>query len=210
MTASGSPLTNSTTSGRRTVLPLGDGELIDREPVVVVRIVEIDHARLRAGDRAVLAAVFDRDAVHQHAMQSAITLDQRRRIELDQLAIGVFHRFRRQIGIQPGQRRLQAILQDNVTIVRIFALGGRLTCRDRRAVQHRIAERLQPAERGFFDDRFGERAGGHHTPASVPRFSSTVQLQIAIGQPKFAHGSVTASRGPARFRLCRGLAMMRI
>ena len=50
ITASGRPLTNSTTSGRRCVLAFGHGELVDREPVVVVGVVEVDDLRLRAGD----------------------------------------------------------------------------------------------------------------------------------------------------------------
>ena len=81
------------------MLAFGDGELIDREPVVIVRIAEINEASLRAGDRAVLAAVLHRDAVHQHPMQSAVTLDQRRRIKLDQLAVGVFNCFPWQVGV---------------------------------------------------------------------------------------------------------------
>ena len=56
------------------VLAFDDGELVDGEPVVVVGIVEIDDPRLRAGDRAVLAAVLDRDAIHQHPVHRAVAL----------------------------------------------------------------------------------------------------------------------------------------
>ena len=52
------------------VLVLDDRELVDRQPVVVVRIVEVDHPRLRAADGAVLRAVLDRHAVHQQAMHA--------------------------------------------------------------------------------------------------------------------------------------------
>ena len=108
------------------VLAFGDGELIDGEPVVVLRVVEVDHARLRAGDRAVLAAVLDRDAVDQHAVHGAVTLDQRRRVNLDQLAVGVFQRFGRQVGIESNERLPQATFQHNVAVVRIAPLGRRV------------------------------------------------------------------------------------
>ena len=58
------------------VLPLADGKLVDGDPVVVVLRREFDCARLRAGDGAVLAAIFHRDAIHQHAVHSAVALNQ--------------------------------------------------------------------------------------------------------------------------------------
>jgi hypothetical protein len=45
------------------VLPLRDGELIDRQPVVVLGHFEIDHPHLRPGHRPVLPPVLDRDAI---------------------------------------------------------------------------------------------------------------------------------------------------
>ena len=54
------------------VLTLGHGELVDREPVVVLRRVEVDDARLRPGDRAVRPAVLDRDPVHEHPVDGAV------------------------------------------------------------------------------------------------------------------------------------------
>src|SRR2546428_34774 len=57
------------------VLPLGDGELVDRQPVVVVWLVEVDRPRLRTGDRAIIAAVLDCDAIGEHPGQGAIAVD---------------------------------------------------------------------------------------------------------------------------------------
>ena len=108
------------------VLALDDGELVDRQPVVVLRVVEVDDARLRAGDRAVRAAVLDRDAVDEHPVEGAVALDQRRRVGRGQLAEGVVQRLGRQVGVEPGERLAQPPLQDHVAVVRIAALGTRL------------------------------------------------------------------------------------
>ena len=86
------------------VLALDDGELVDREPVVLLGPLEVDHPRLVAGDRAVRPAVLDRDAVDEHPVQRAVALDQGRRLDPQQLAVGVVHRRRRQIRIQPRER----------------------------------------------------------------------------------------------------------
>ena len=58
--------------GSAMMVVLDDGELVYGQPVVVVWRVEVEHPRLRAGDRAVLAAVFHRDAVHQQAMDRPV------------------------------------------------------------------------------------------------------------------------------------------
>ena len=71
------------------VLALRHGELVDRQPVVVGRVVEVDDLGLCPGDGAVRAAVLDRDAVDQHAMHGAVALDERWRIQPRQLAVGV-------------------------------------------------------------------------------------------------------------------------
>jgi hypothetical protein len=49
--------------GTAALLPLDDGELIDRQPVVLLGPFEIDDLRLGAGDRPVRPGVFDVDAV---------------------------------------------------------------------------------------------------------------------------------------------------
>ena len=51
----------------------------------------------------------------------------------------------------------QTAVKNNVAVVRIAALRAGLARRNFRSMQHCIAERLQPAEGGFFDDGFGER-----------------------------------------------------
>jgi len=74
------------------VLALRNGKLVDGEPVVVFRMIEIDDARLSAGDRAVLALVFDIDAVAEHSMEGAVALDERWRVGTRESAVGILDR----------------------------------------------------------------------------------------------------------------------
>ncbi len=120
ITASGRPLTNSTTSGRRLCWPSIDGELVDRQPVVVLGLVEVDHPRLRAGDRAVRPAVLDRHAVHQQPVHRAVVRHQRRPVGVGELAERLLPRRRRQPRIQPLQRRLQPSPQQHLVRRRPF------------------------------------------------------------------------------------------
>ena len=64
---------------RRGNAPLNDSELIDRQPVIVLRPLEIDHLRLGAGNRSDRPGVLDIDAVDEHAMQRAVAGPQVRR-----------------------------------------------------------------------------------------------------------------------------------
>ena len=75
MTASGSPLTNTTTSGRSVGLALHHGELVDGQPVVGVGVVEVDEPGLVAGDAAVGPRVLDVDAVDEHAVEAVVVLE---------------------------------------------------------------------------------------------------------------------------------------
>ena len=74
------------------------------------------HPRLRAGDRAVGAAVLDRHAVDEHPVERAVALDQRRRVGPGQLAEGVVERLGREVGVEPAERVAQPPLQDDVAV----------------------------------------------------------------------------------------------
>src|SRR2546428_9741527 len=75
--------------GTAGVLPLRDSELIDGEPVVIFWRLEVEHARLRAGDETVRSAKLHRGPVHQHAVYSAVALNERRRIRTGELPVGI-------------------------------------------------------------------------------------------------------------------------
>ncbi len=130
------------------VLTFGDRKLVDREPVVVLGIIEVDHARLVTGDGAVGAAVLDRDAVHEHAVYGTVALQQRRNIGPGELAEGVFQRLGRQVGIEGDQGFAETTLQDHVAVVRVGAFGGGLAGGDVGAVEDCVAEGREPGEGG--------------------------------------------------------------
>ena len=155
--------------GAAALLPLDDGELIDRQPVVLLGPLEIDDLRLGAGNRPVRPGVFDIDAVDEHAMQRAVAGEQVRRLDPQQFAVGVEDRSRRQTRVQPGQRTMQPVLQDRVVVSRIAALAAIDPVGDLRSVPDGVAQGLQPAECGLFGIRLGEpgRHGAvHHADGS--------------------------------------------
>jgi len=86
------------------VLTLRDGELVDGEPVVVPRHIEVDDPHLRPGDPAVLAAVLDGDAIDQHPVHRAVALHERQRIDARELAVGILQGVGREVGIQARER----------------------------------------------------------------------------------------------------------
>ena len=133
------------------VLVLDDGELVDGQPVVVVGIVEVDHPRLRAADRAVGRAVLHRHAVHEQAMHRAVARRQLRAFGPRELAEGVVERLGGQTAVEPRQRVAQPLRQHDLAVV--AALRGRLAGRDLRAVPDRPADALEPGEGGLLRRR---------------------------------------------------------
>ena len=81
------------------MLPVRYGELVDGEPVIIVRCIEVDHPGLCPGNRTVLAAVLHRHAIDQHPVQRAVTLHQRRRVAAHEFAAGILQRLGRQIRV---------------------------------------------------------------------------------------------------------------
>ena len=152
--------------GPARVLPVGHGELVDRQPVVVVGVVEVDHPGLRPGDGAVLAAVLHRDAVHQQPVNGAVAFQQGRGVGARELAVGVLQCLGRQFWIQLRECLSQAAFEDDVAVVRVGTFGGGFSDRDVRAVEDRVPQCLQPSEGGVFDDGFGEVAA-HPSPSMI-------------------------------------------
>jgi len=91
------------------VLSFAHRELINREPVVFVHIIEVKDARLGTGDRAIIAAVFNRDAIQQHTVRRMVPLCKRRWPKLCQLAIRVLYSVGRQCRIETNECLSQAI-----------------------------------------------------------------------------------------------------
>ena len=103
--------------GPALVLAFDDRELVDRQPVVVGRIVEVDHPRLVAADGAVRAPVLDRDAVDEHPVDGTVALDERRRVGARQLPVGVLDGLGREVRVQAGERVAEPPLEDDIAVV---------------------------------------------------------------------------------------------
>ena len=124
------------------VLVLDDGELVDRQPVVVGRVVEIDNTGLRPPDRAVLDAVLHRHAIHDHAMEGAVAGLQHRPFRAGQLGEGVVERRCGKGRVEPRERVAEPTPQHHLAVIGalgILRIGG-----DFWAVDYLPAEILQP------------------------------------------------------------------
>ena len=138
---------------------LDHGELVDREPVVRVRFVEVQHANLSAANPAVRVDVLHGDAGDDHPMEVAVPGLQRHTGRAGQSAQGVIECVGGQVGIETGECGPQALAQHDRTVVGAF-IGWRAR-RDIRAVGHGPAERCEPVERKRFDRRLRQRRIAH-------------------------------------------------
>ena len=76
--------------GSAFLLVLHDRQLVDREPVVVLRVFEVDDLRLGAPDLAVFGPVLDRDAFDEHLVESVVSHLETRSLRLSQLPESIF------------------------------------------------------------------------------------------------------------------------
>ena len=74
------------------MLVFDHGELVDREPVVVGGVVEIEHTGLCASYRSVGLVAFHRHTIHKQAVKGAVVSRQRRPFRAGQLAKGIVQR----------------------------------------------------------------------------------------------------------------------
>ena len=110
------------------ILPLGNRELVDRQPVVSRRVLEVDEPGLRAGDAAVRPLVLDAYFISEHAVEATVAADQRWVIEVKDLADGVLQRLVGEGGIQALQGQPKAAGQHGLAVA--VPLCIRLTRRD--------------------------------------------------------------------------------
>ena len=156
---------------------LADSELVDRQPVVGVRILEIDNARLRPPDRPVLHGVLDRDAIDEQAMKGAIARLQRGAGRPRQLAQGVLERRGGEFGVQFSQGVAQPPFQNDLPVVGAFRAGR--VRRNIGTVGDSPADLIQPIERDLLDVGFveGSHCGCGHCFASVRSCRSSVNIK---------------------------------
>ena len=132
------------------------GELVDCQPVVVGRVVEVDDAGLGAAHRAVGVAVFHRHAVHDQAMERAVAGFQRGALRAGQLAAGVVQGIGGQVGIEAGEGAAETLRQDDVAVIGAF--GARRAGGNVGAVGGAPAGVRQPGQGGRFNVGFGDGA----------------------------------------------------
>ncbi len=82
---------------------LADGKLIDYQPVVVIRIVKIDHPRLCPSDGAVTIPIFYRYPIHQHPMDGPVSSLQCRPFRPGQPAEGFADRLCRKLRVNSSE-----------------------------------------------------------------------------------------------------------
>lgn len=138
--------------GAPVVLVLDDRELVDREPVVVLRAIEVDQPRLCPGDGAVKPCVLHRHSVYEHPVKGAISNLLAGAFDPKDMEKGVFESFGRQVGVQAVEGLPEAFLQNHLTIV--VPLSRTLTRGDGGAGNGLVTDSLQPLQDGFLDDGF--------------------------------------------------------
>ena len=138
----------------------GDGELADREPVVVGAIVEIDRDGLLALNPTVVSAVFDRHPVRQQPVEGAAARVRCRPFRAHQLAKGIVKRRSGKLGIESSQGIADPPFQRDIAIIGAF--------RTQRigAVGDAPVEAQELGERVVLDDGFGDAA---HPAGSASR-----------------------------------------
>src|SRR5215211_6825710 len=132
------------------VMVLGDGELADGEPVVVVLIFEVEHAGLGAADGAVFAAELYCDAVHEHPVEGAVARLQGWSLGPGELAEGFLDGFGGERRVEQSECLAQSIFEKDLLVCLtfgIYCIGPEFA-----AVTDHPSEALQPAEGGLFDD----------------------------------------------------------
>ena len=144
ITATGRPLRNRTTSGRRSWPPSTTVNWLTATQSLALGSLEVDDAGLGAGDRAVGAAVLHRHAVDEHPVQRPVPLEQRRQRRAGQLAERLLDRLGRQARVQAGERAPEPALEDDVAVPGVGPLRAGVPDGDLGAVGDRPAEPVEP------------------------------------------------------------------
>ena len=131
-----------------------DRELVDREPVVRLEILEIDDPRLSAADISCGSSIFDRHTVNQEAMERAVSSDEVGALGPGQLAKGIRQRLGRKIRVEPGERVAQPPFENDLPPV--GPLRRRCAGCQLGAMADRPPRAFEPGECCFFNHRFAK------------------------------------------------------
>ena len=174
--------------GASLVVALDHRELVDGEPVVVRRLLEVEHPHRRSSNRAAGVAVLHRDPVHGQTVEGAVAGFQARSFGARQLAKGIIQRLVGQIRVQAGEGASHHRREDRVRI----ALPKRVRPgRHVRPTDHVVAECPEPVEGGLPHDRFGE---GVHPSVSARRLTMRRTIRSLLLDALSAISRVSAVR----------------
>ena len=137
-----------------------DAELVDDEPVVRLRIVEVDQADRLGGDPVRAGPGLDRGSVDEHAVEAAVVPDKRRRVMCDHLPEGLVQDLSVQSRVQGLQRAAEPAREDDVAVV--VSLTGEGTRSDLRSSEDLVAERVEPFEERFLDGALSDSGSDGH------------------------------------------------
>ncbi len=191
-------------------LALDHGELVDRQPVVGLRVVEVEQPGLVAGDRAVGPRVLDVDTVDEQAMEAAVVLEQARTLGDEDLLERVVERRRRRLRIDALEGGAQTPREDDFG--EVVPLGRRLLRLDVRPVGGLVAQLAEPCTHGFFDVRLDDprRRHAHLPPLECVHARTLRSRSYKVRRKKWAtlascaerRSSVSTAAAPPR-RRCR-------
>ena len=145
----GQPVHEHHNVGPAVVLPFNDRELVDREPVVRGRIVEVDQPGLRPRDGSVGPAVLDVDPVPQQPMKGPVVEKERAGFWAEHLPERLFAAVFGNVGIELPDRGPEPGHEHHVA--ERSPLGIRLARGHPGAVADGVAEPLEPGQRRIFD-----------------------------------------------------------
>jgi hypothetical protein len=127
------------------VLELFDRELLQRQPLVVLRMVDVDQAELAIADVAVFVAPGDVDAVAEEVVERAVVLDGCRVRGLEGAADRVGTVGRVDIRVEPRYRSLQAA-DEHAPVPRLTLRADEPLGREVLTVPGLVAQRRQPGQ----------------------------------------------------------------
>ena len=151
--------------GATLVVVLDHRELVDREPVVVGRPLEVEHPHRCSPDRAAAGAVLHRHPGHGHAVEGAVAGFQGRPFGACQLAEGVVQGLGGQVRVEAGEGPPHHGRKERVRV----ALPERVRPgRHVRPPDHVVAERPEPVERRLLHHRLGHGGHGYYPKGRPP------------------------------------------
>ena len=158
------------------MVPFPDGELFKRQPVVVVRVVEVDDPSLRPPNGPVVGAVFHRHPVDQHLMKAPIAIFQRRPLRPGYPAQCLLPRPHGQVRVEPRNGLPQPGFQNNLVVTRPLRVK---TVRPRQGPSNHPPQPFQQFQSPPLNHRFINRRRSHN---SIPSSSTRISPESNFGK----------------------------